>query len=150
MVKTFSSGGAAVWGCLSGTYPSQDPVILCLFYSAMSTSIFSLHTPTAFFSSIHGDRRVLVTSHVRLLQTQILSFIHSWQASQLLLLMQLSMYVIFPVPENFASSLLDSLLDPVFFLQLFHGACWQTPKQLLTAVCEALRVKPLRPSGSVR
>lgn len=51
MVKTFSSGDAAVWRFLSGTWPSQRPVVLCLFFSAMSTSSFQFTHPLSFFIS---------------------------------------------------------------------------------------------------
>lgn len=148
MVKTFSSGDAVVWRFLSGTWPSQRPVALCL--SAMSTSIFQFTHPLC-LSSFHVDHpyacHVSCSAYFNsgiafpLFIYGRINFWRSWRVSCILAIHTHNSLnattttpsidvILFPPPP---------LLTPLLFLHPFHAACWQTPKLacLLTAVCEA-------------
>lgn len=159
MVKTFSSGDSAVWRFLSGTWPSQRPVVLCLFFSAMSASIFQFIYPHSVF--LHFILTALHLSCLMFCLFQLrycLSFIyvqlnagqryiaylggelhtcHSYQQQPECNYYYycFSVFLYLPAP----------LLTPLFFLHPFHAAGFtgqaklaDTKTSLLTTVCEAL------------
>lgn len=66
MVKTFASGDAVVWRFLSGTWPSQHPVVLCLFFSTLSMSIFQFAHPLCRYSCHFGCFSCLMSCSLQL------------------------------------------------------------------------------------